>query len=452
MNDLSDFVKSLTPEELEEVDSLLAGIPPTATELFRRTVGEPEPWQLDALESESSRLLLLCSRQVGKSQVTAAKAIHKALYTPESLILIVSPSGRQSDEFFLKATKIYNGMGRPIGAIHQTQSMLALGNGSRIMALPGSTEETIVGFSAVDLLIIDEAALVADAIYKAVNPMLAVSQGTIIALTTPYGKRGWFYEAWTGRGEWTRVTVSANEVPRLISPKFLAEQRIILGPSEFARAYFCSFEGLEGTLLPIEWIQACEGTPLWLREPPRYPPAVLFVGVDIGRGQAAKAGRTVVWTWERQGRRLLARAIDVMHGLPYADQEQRIRQALARPGVKAARIDRGGIGSQLAETLEKAFPAIVAGVQLTQQRQGEYATMMRAVFETRSVEIPCDHELRDDLQLVERTVDQNGLPVIRTQADATGHADRFWAAALGLAAAQQAPVVRFGRPVSGRVR
>ena len=66
-------------------------------------------------------------------------------------------------------------------------------NGSRIVGLPG-TEGTVRGFSAVSLMLIDEASRVDDAMYKALRPMLAVGGGDLWLMSTPCGKRGFFYD------------------------------------------------------------------------------------------------------------------------------------------------------------------------------------------------------------------------------------------------------------------
>jgi hypothetical protein len=86
---------------------------------------------------------------------------------------------------------------------------MELANGSRIEALPG-TEKTIRGFSGVNLLLVDEASRVDDALYFAVRPMLAISGGRLLLLTTPFGRRGIFYEEWTGDGAWERYEVPAR--------------------------------------------------------------------------------------------------------------------------------------------------------------------------------------------------------------------------------------------------
>jgi hypothetical protein len=131
---------------------------------------------------------------------------------------------------------------------------LALANGSRIISLPGN-EETVRGFSGVALAIIDEAARVPDDLYLAVRPMLAVSGGRLVCLSTPYGKRGWFFEAWERGAEWQKVKVAADQCPR-ISKEFLAQEERAMGRRYFRQEYHCSFESLVDAYFDSESIQA----------------------------------------------------------------------------------------------------------------------------------------------------------------------------------------------------
>jgi hypothetical protein len=222
---------------------------------FAKTLGlVPDAWQEDLLRSTSERVLLNCCRQSGKSTMTAVIALHRALYHPGSLILCLAPALRQSQELFAKIAGFYRDLGRPVSSISERRLSLELENGSRIITLP-DTEKTIRGFSGVSLLIVDEAARVEDELYFAVRPMLAVSGGTLIMLSTPYGQRGIFYEEWTsgGSGEWQRFRVSADRVPR-ISPEFLSEERRALGSRWFEQEYMCVFGELEGAIFSREAI------------------------------------------------------------------------------------------------------------------------------------------------------------------------------------------------------
>jgi hypothetical protein len=213
----------------------------------------PDPWQAGALRSTAERMLLLASRQAGKSSVSAALAVKTALLEPGSPVLLLSPSQRQSGELFRKVLDLYGALGRPVPAVRETALQLELANGSRVLSLPG-TEGTVRGFSKVSLLIIDEAARVSDPLYYAVRPMLAVSRGRLVALSTPFGQRGWFFSEWCGSGEWERVRITAEQVPRT-TPEFLADERRALGDRYFAQEYLTDFTACIDAVFDYEDIQ-----------------------------------------------------------------------------------------------------------------------------------------------------------------------------------------------------
>jgi hypothetical protein len=216
---------------------------------------EPDPWQRRALRSESKRLLLLASRQSGKSTTTSLIALNEALFRPESLILLVSRVERQSGELFRKVVEAYNRLGQPVEAVRELAFSLELANGSRIIALPGDPA-TVRCFSGVWMVVVDEAALCLDGIFTAVLPMLGTTNGRMLCLSTPFGKRGWFYEQWVSADPtWERIKAKATECPR-ISPEFLAEERRMLGPTMFAQEHECEFIEAEGQVFSAESIEA----------------------------------------------------------------------------------------------------------------------------------------------------------------------------------------------------
>ena len=226
----------------------------------------PDPWQIRLLRSKAERALLLCSRQSGKSTVTAAIALHEVLFRPKSLVLLLSPSLRQSQELFRKVTDFRNRLGEQVPIEEESALRVELKNGSRIVALPG-TEGTVRGFSGVRLLVVDEAARVEDSLYFAIRPMLAVSGGRMVCLTTPFGKRGFFFDEWTGAGSWDRIKVTASQCPR-ISENFLKEERTSLGERFFRQEYDCSFEESDEGAFRSDDIRAALDdtglTPLWM--------------------------------------------------------------------------------------------------------------------------------------------------------------------------------------------
>jgi hypothetical protein len=233
---------------------------------FARACGlEPDPWQANFLRSHRKRALLLCSRQSGKSTVTAIKALHAAVYIPGALVVIASPSQRQSGEMVRTICQLHGKLDGASPLATDSVLKVELENKSRILALPG-TSDTIRGLAAAALVIVDEASRVPDELLAALRPMVAVSDGSIIALTTPAGRRGFFFDAWHGNDAvWHRVEIPAGMCPR-ISKEFLAEELKALGPARYSEEYDLQFIDDETAVFPTHIIDSAftrEVTPVW---------------------------------------------------------------------------------------------------------------------------------------------------------------------------------------------
>ena len=215
----------------------------------------PDAWQARVLRSRPRQLLLNITRQGGKSVTVAAAALNEALFHPPALVLLLSPSQRQSQELFRVMMQLYGRIGMTAEPEAESTLRIELPNQSRIVALPGGKEETIRGYSSVSLLVIDEASRVDDGLYHAVRPMLAVSSGRLAAFSTPWGQRGWFHEAWMNGEGFERVRVTAAECPR-ISPEFLEQERRTLPDSVFRQEYGCEFMDISGAIFRGEDITA----------------------------------------------------------------------------------------------------------------------------------------------------------------------------------------------------
>jgi hypothetical protein len=215
----------------------------------------PDPWQAAVLEWEGNRLLLNCCRQSGKSTITAVLALHQALYIPRSLILMVSPSQRQSSELFRKVQDFLFLLPVRPTLLEDNKLSLQLRNGSRVVSLP-SKEGSVRGFSSVSLLIEDESSRVRDDLFLATKPMLAVSQGRHILMSTPFGRRGHFFETWENGGStWERIKITAYQCPR-ISADFLAEEKASMPDWWFKSEYRCEFTETLDSVFTHEQVMA----------------------------------------------------------------------------------------------------------------------------------------------------------------------------------------------------
>ncbi len=231
---------------------LAAGLSPVQ---FAAGLGfEAEPWQRKLLVSPAQRQVLNCSRQVGKTTAVAIKALHTAVYRRDALILVFSPSQRQSDEMLLRIKSMYRTLGRA-KASKDSGSELLLESGSRIVSLPG-TESTTRGFAAARLVILDEAARVPDDIFAAVVPMVA-SDGVLMALSTPWGRRGWFFELHQDvQNGWERHKVTCYESGQY-TPERIAEMKALVGSFTFASEYECVFGDTDSQMFGTEIVRAC---------------------------------------------------------------------------------------------------------------------------------------------------------------------------------------------------
>jgi hypothetical protein len=225
-------------------------------EFARQSLGfEADEWQKTLLRTTAPQVILNCSRQSGKSTASAILGLHKAVHQPRSLILLISPSLRQSKELFGKVTTFLKSL-QPAQILEEDNRLsCTLENGCRICSLPGDPK-TIRGFSAPALILEDEAAFVDDEVATALRPMLAVSRGQLILMSTPFGRRGHFFDVWQSGGDaWQRISVPADSCPR-ISAEFLRRERESMSEWRFRQEYMCEFVETQDQVFSYDVIRA----------------------------------------------------------------------------------------------------------------------------------------------------------------------------------------------------
>ena len=229
-------------------------------ELFTDAVGKPDKFQADILnglldENAPRRSLLLASRQSGKSEVCACCALWTAKFLPGSLTLLLSHSLRGSSELFRKVADQFHKTGSEEGVVQESTLRLELKNKSRVISLP-ATQSTIRGYSGMDLCLLDEAAQIEDGMVHALLPSAATRPASrLYALSTPHGRRGWFWNEWDHGEGYARYEVAAKDVSR-ISAEFLAQQLQTLGAYVFAQEYQNVWAENEMTLISDDLVKA----------------------------------------------------------------------------------------------------------------------------------------------------------------------------------------------------
>ena len=95
--------------------------------------------------------------------------------------------------------------------------------------------------------------------------MLAVSDGDLWLMSTPYGRRGFFYDTWVnGDPEWLRIEAPASECPR-IKPAFLKRMKASMSERKYRQEYCCEFVGDDDSLFDEALIQS-----LIVKDRPNY--------------------------------------------------------------------------------------------------------------------------------------------------------------------------------------
>ena len=214
----------------------------------------PDPWQADLLRS-NRHTLVNCSRQSGKTTITAIKATHQAVYEPRSLILCISPTQRQSGVCAEKVNDFIKSLDPVEHLISDNRLNFTLANKSKVVSLPGDPD-TLRGYSAPQLIIIDEGAFASIAMMVAIVPMLAVSKGRLLILSTPNGQRGFFYESWiSSDDDWLRIEVPATQCPR-IDAEALESARNKMPAYKYRQEYFCEFTDSENQIFSSELVKS----------------------------------------------------------------------------------------------------------------------------------------------------------------------------------------------------
>jgi hypothetical protein len=199
------------------------------------------------LRFHDSFVMMLCGRGTGKSCTAALRAFLHADTLPDQTVLLIAPAQRTAFELMRWIKHIFNVLSVKSGVIRETQTEIHFNNGSRVIVIPGATDETIRGYRA-DLIIADEGSRLSDEVFAALIPMLK-KNGIFITASTPYGRRGWFWESWS-QGHGKQIIVRSTELPRMAA--IVERDRKILTDAQFRQEHLVTFLGSGSQYFSIE--------------------------------------------------------------------------------------------------------------------------------------------------------------------------------------------------------
>lgn len=383
------------------------------------------------------------ARQTGKTFTTTLEIVDEcfehALTSRRTRWVILSRGERQAAEAMNEGIKLhakaYNMAVDVQGFDWQGESgsyralEVELPHGSKITALPANPD-TARGFSA--NVFLDEFAFHKDsgAIWKALFPV--ISAGWKLRVTsTPNGKSGKFYELDTAEDDtWSRHVVDIYQAVRDGLPRDIDELRAgIADDDAWAQEYELKYLDEASAWLSYELISAVEDDDAG--DPDGYQGNPCFVGRDIGR----RNDLHVIWVWEQIGDVLWCREIIEQKRATFADMDAAFDDVMMRYRVARACIDQTGMGEKPVEDAQRRYGSRVEGVLFTGPSKLIMATAGKERFEDRTVRIPAGNvALRSDLHKLRKVASATGAPRFVAERD-DDHADRTWAAFLGIHAA-----------------
>lgn len=258
------------------------------------------PWQEYVYKLPRQPVMIVSTRQAGKTFLAAGKTYELATIERGSVSAVVCPDQDKSKRVIERVSSIKltdTATTAPFDPDNKEEVGLPWAGGSMIRAMPGTIKGVVS--HTVKCLIFDEANLITRSLYGAATPTQAhIENPWTWALSSAWWQDGWFYDDWTkGTGGWTRILVRARwdikdrkVVPYMRESEFKAmwaEKGITAFYSDFPtrefleleltrhpertvrQQYFCEFQPLEGAVFSEEWIQSAftsEVKPLFNRK------------------------------------------------------------------------------------------------------------------------------------------------------------------------------------------
>lgn len=393
------------------------------------------PYQRQVTNDQSRFKIWLAARQVGKSTAVAYESLNLAVNDAGSSIMILSASQRQSDEFINKVRLWLDAINAAYGGSgiskKETTEEVALVNDSRIISLPANPR-TIRGFSG--HIFLDEFAFhqATKQIWAAIYPM--VTRGYKIRITsTPNGRQNMFHDIWERGGDhWSRHETSIYQaVEDGLKVDIALLKQSTPDPVIWAQEYECRFIDQATAFLTYDLIGSVESGQAG--RPDSRGDGPFYIGADIGR----RRDLTVYWVLEPSGDVLWTREVVDLKEASFSEQDRNLDRLVDRYKPQRICMDQGGLGERVVEDAKARYGrSRVEGLIFTAQIKQVLAQDLRRRFEDKTIRIPPDPAIRDDLHSIRRTTTIAGNIRFDAERNGDGHADRFWALALAVHAGE----------------
>jgi len=419
------------------------------TWLTQNTGWIPFPYEAQILQDHNLRLRVIHkSRQIGVTTTISHEAAWRAATTPNRLVLIVSPSLRQSKVPMDTIHALLDTIPKlDHQIIRKNSTEIAFRNRSRILSLPNNPDR-LRAYSATDIYL-DEAAhfLNDEPVMRAIQPMLIATQGSLTIISTPFGKRGLFWDYYQRATNMQSLdaTVRAYDLcPSTISPLIttadLEREKQMLTDFEFRQEYLGEFLEEVDVYFPIDLITPCVNPALESLDRAQ-PGKSFFYGIDFAKQRDETAVIILEKVKQLNGsNKLIVRQWFTWARMDYTDQIGRLSQLHKKLRCQKCKADQSGVGEAIIENLTQAIPT-AEGTVFSAPTKIELAGRLRTVFEQKRLEIPNDPKLIMQINSLRYEISKSGNLLFKAEDKDRVHDDYLWALALAVSAASEPELV-----------
>ncbi len=404
-------------------------------------------YQSDYVKDRSTFDIINKSRQIGFSSCAIAYKAVRRCYLEDIEQLLVSSSQRQSNKLMKYVEnwlEIYSKLwGIKLKKDNRTEKEFF--NGKTIHCLP-SRPETIRGFPG-DVRL-DEFALHPDAdrLFEALLPSISSNTKYQISIcSTPLGQSNMFYRIFTDTKrfpDFKRKQIDCYNAIKMGCKLNIDVIKRNFDEDSFKQEFECQFIDEATSYFPFELIQRCVA-----REESNID-GINFIGIDIGR----KKDLTCVYITTLFENKFYFKHLETWQNIEYSEQLKLLTDTIKKGEISRGMIDSTGIGNNLAEDLANEF-SFIEKVWFTPDIKQELVLRVKTLLEQRRIELPDERDLITDIHAIRKSITPSNNIVFNANRNETGHADRFWALALAIAAAsedleyERYPVEIISRPV-----
>lgn len=379
------------------------------------------------------------SRQIGfSSGCIAPKSIDRCLGGFDQLL--VSSSQRQSNKLMSYVESLIENTLRKgkIKLLKDTTTQKTFPNGKSIYCLP-SKPETVRGFPG-DVRL-DEFALHREdkKIYEAMLPSISSNKDFQLSIcSTPLGCSNMFYEIYSNISnkypDFVRTQINCWDAIKQGCSMNIEMIKNNFDEESFKQEFECEFLDETTSFFSYDLLKSCIDDDFVVK-------GKSCMGIDIGR-TTDKTG-IAICTESKDNFYLLD--LETLTNKDFDTQKFTIKQLYQEYGISKAMQDKGAVGYQISEELEKEL-SNYEGVFTNQlQFMNDVVTFSKKLMEQGKFKFRENRDLINDFHKVKKVITPNNNTSFKIERDKSGHGDRAIAVMLALYCFKEdtVPEIRF---------